>query len=163
MQFDLTDKERLFLSNQYEILGTLKNEEHYLLLAEQLRDGHKWLYQESFNSLCENIPDEDVELVLNILRVFEVLKDSYNALNNKSGISIQDVSFAGFDGNHEPEFIGFVDALNKAHRFSSTIEAGVLNSHTPKADRYRIMIQKWHELDKSNRLTKDQILYILSR
>lgn len=41
MKLDLTDKDHLILSNQYEILGTLKNEENYLLLAEQLREGHK--------------------------------------------------------------------------------------------------------------------------
>ncbi|EPY1174660.1 YfbU family protein [Acinetobacter baumannii] len=163
MKLDLTDKERLFLSNQYEILGTLKKDDHYLLLAEQLREGHKWLYQHSFDALYENLPDEDAELVLNILQVYEALKESYDALTDKSGISIQEVSFAGFDGNREPELMGFVDALNKAHRFSSTIDAGVLNSHSPKADRYQNMIQKWKELDKSNTLSKEQILYILSR
>jgi len=67
MKLDLTDKEHLFLSNQYEILGILKNEDHYLLLAEKLREGHKFFYQQSFNSLYENLPDEDAELVLNIL------------------------------------------------------------------------------------------------
>lgn len=163
MKLDLTDKERLFLSNQYEILGTLKNEDHYLLLAEQLREGHKWLYQQSFNSLYENLPDEDAELVLNILQVYEALKVSYNALSDKSGITIQDVSFAGFDGNNEPELIGFVDALRKMNRFVSTIEAGVLDSHMPKIQTYQNMIQKWHGLGKSNRLTKEQILYILGR
>ncbi|MFV5344274.1 YfbU family protein [Acinetobacter oleivorans] len=163
MQLELTDKERLILANQYEILGLLKKEDYYLNLAEQLRDGHKWLYRQSFNSLYENLPDEDAELVINILQVYEALKDSYNALSDKSGITIQDVSFAGFDGNNEPELIGFVDALNKAHRFSSTIDAGVLDSHMPQAQTYQNMIQKWHELDKSNRLTKEQILYILSQ
>lgn len=163
MKLDLTDKERLFLSNQYEILGTLKNEDHYLLLAEQLREGHKWLYQQSFNSLYENLPDEDAELVLNILQVYKALQTSYNALSDKSGISLQDVSFAGFDGNNESELMGFVDALNRAHCYSSIIQTGVLNSHTPKASRYETMIQKWYELDKSYQLTKEQILYILSR
>lgn len=163
MKLDLTDKERLFLSNQYEILGILKNEDHYLLLAEQLREGHKFLYQQSFNSLYENLPDENAELVLNILQVYEALKDSYNTLSDKSGITIQDVSFPGFDGNNEPELIGFVDALRKMNRFVSTIEAGVLDSHMPKVQTYRNMIQKWNELGKSNRLTKEQILYILSR
>lgn len=144
-------------------MGLLKKEDYYLNLAEQLRDGHKWLYRQSFNSLSENLPDEDAELVLNILQVYKALQTSYNALSDKSGISPQDVSFAGFDGNNEPELMGFVDALNKAHCYSAIIQTGVLNSHTPKASRYETMIQKWHELDKSYQLTKEQILYILSR
>jgi len=59
--------------------------------------------------------------------------------------------------------MGFVDTLRKMNLFVSTIEAGVLDSHIPKVQTYRNMIQKWNELGKSNRLTKEQILYILSQ
>ncbi|MBN6492922.1 YfbU family protein [Acinetobacter pittii] len=163
MQLELTDKERLILANQYEILGLLKKEDYYLDLAEQLRDGHKWLYRQSFGTLSENLPDEDAELVLNILEVHKALKISYDALTDKSGISIQDISFAGFDGNNESELIDFVDALKKSNRFVNVIDAGVRNSHIPKVHTYETMIQKWHELDQSYTLTKDQILYILGR
>ncbi|MEN8975135.1 YfbU family protein [Acinetobacter baumannii] len=163
MQLELTDKERLILANQYEILGLLKKEDYYLDLAEQLRDGHKWLYRQSFGTLSENLPDEDAELVLNILEVHKALKISYDALTDKSGISIQDISFAGFDGNNESELIDFADALKKSNRFVNVIDAGVRNSHIPKVHTYETMIQKWHELDQSYTLTKDQILYILGR
>ncbi|EXS30009.1 yfbU domain protein [Acinetobacter sp. 742879] len=163
MDIEITDKERLILANQYEILGLLKKEDYYLDLAEQLRDGHKWLYRQSFDTFSDNLSDEDAELVLNILEVYEALQDSYDALSDTSGISPQDVKFAGFDGNNESEFMRFVDALKKSNRFVDVINDGVRNSHMPKVGRYQNMIQKWHELDRSYSLTKDQILYILGR
>lgn len=161
MQLELTDKERLILSNRYEILAFLKRDCSYILLAAQLRAGHKWRYQKSLGALSENLPDEDTELVLDILEVHKALKISYDALTDKSGISIQDVSFAGFDGDNESELMDFVDTLKKSNHFVNIINAGERNSHTPKVHTYQNMIQKWHELDRSFTLTKDQILYIL--
>ncbi|WP_111848321.1 YfbU family protein [Acinetobacter baumannii] len=163
MDIELTDKERLILANQYEILGLLKKEDYYLNLAEQLRDGHKWLYQQSFDTFSDNLSDEDAELALNILEVYEALQDSYDALSDTSGISPQDVKFAGFDGNNESEFMRFVDALKKSNRFVDVIDDGVRNSHMRKVHIYETMIQKWDDLGRSHSLTKDQILYILGR
>ncbi|WP_288497705.1 YfbU family protein [uncultured Acinetobacter sp.] len=163
MKIELSDKERLFLSNQYEILGTLKDDDFYLRLAEQLREGHKWLYEQSFDSLYENFPEESSELVIDILQVYEALQDSYDALAEKSDISEYDVKFAGFDGNNETDFMGFVDALKESNRFVSVIEAGTRNSHFPKVHTYQTMITKWRELNESHQLSKDEILYILGK
>ncbi|HCI7175208.1 MULTISPECIES: YfbU family protein [Acinetobacter calcoaceticus/baumannii complex] len=163
MDIELTDKERLILANQYEILGLLKKEDYYLDLAEQLRDGHKWLYEQSFDTFSDNLSDEDAELVLDTLELYEALKDSYDALSDTSGLSPQDVKFAGFDGNNESEFMRFVDALKKSNRFVDVIDAGVRNSHMRKVHIYETMIQKWNGLNRSNTLTKDQILFILGR
>lgn len=162
MTIELTDKERLFLANQYEILGLLKNEDYYSELAEQLRDGHKWLYEQSFDVIYPNFPEENANLVLEILELYEVISDSYEALTDKSNIDAKKVLFSGFDGNYETEFMGFVDALKKNNRFVSVIESGTRNSHSPKAHVYESMLNKWEELDKSRQLTKEQLLDILS-
>ena len=162
MTIELTDKERLFLANQYEILGLLKNEDYYSELAEQLRDGHKWLYEQSFDDISPNFPEESANLVLNILELYEVISDSYEALIDKSDIVAKKVLFGGFDGNYETEYMGFVDALKKNSRFTSVIESGVRNSHSPKAHVYEAMLNKWYESDKSRHLTKEQLLEVLS-
>ncbi|MDC5352847.1 YfbU family protein [Acinetobacter baumannii] len=67
-----------------------------------------------------------------MLEVHKALKISYDALTDKSGISIQDVSFAGFNGDNESELMDFVDTLKKSNRFVNIIDAGVRNSHMPK-------------------------------
>ncbi|WP_290008441.1 YfbU family protein [Acinetobacter pittii] len=144
MKIELTDKERLFLANQHEILGHLNkdNSDYHFKLAEQLRDGHEWLYSQSFDNFSENLPDDAAELVLNILQIYEMIQDAYDGLSDKSLISEHQIKFPGFDGNNETEFMGFVDALEKDNRFVDVIQTGNRNSHSPKVHVYERMIAK---------------------
>lgn len=165
MKIELTNKERLFLANQHEILGHLDtdNSNYHFKLAEQLREGHKWLYSQSFDNISENLSDDDAELVLNILQIYEMIQDAYNGLSDKSIISDQEIKFPGFDGNNEPEFMGFVDALDKANRFGDVIQNGYRNAHTRKVRVYEAMIHTWEKLGKPYSLTKEQLFDILGK
>ncbi|MDC5474701.1 YfbU family protein [Acinetobacter baumannii] len=164
MKIELTDKERLFLANQHEILGHLNkdNSDYHFKLAEQLRDGHEWLYSQSFDNFSENLPDNDAELVLNILQIYEMIQDAYDGLSDKSLISEYQIKFPGFDGNNETEFMGFVDALEKDNRFVDVIQTGNRNSHSSKVHVYERMIAKWQEFGNPYTLTKEQLIEILS-
>lgn len=165
MKIELTDKERLFLANQHEILGHLNkdNSDYHFKLAEQLRDGHEWLYSQSFDNFSENLPDDAAELVLNILQIYEMIQDAYDGLSDKSLISEHQIKFPGFDGNNETEFMGFVDALEKDNRFVDVIQTGNRNSHSPKVHVYERMIAKWQEFGEPYSLTKEQLIEILGR
>ncbi|WP_151834099.1 YfbU family protein [Acinetobacter ursingii] len=158
MKIELTDKERLFLANQHEILGHLNkdNSDYHFKLAEQLRDGHEWLYSQSFDNFSENLPDDAAELVLNILQIYEMIQDAYDGLSDKSLISEHQIKFPGFDGNNETEFMGFVDALEKDNRFVDVIQTGNRNSHSPKVHVYERMIAKWQAFGKPYNLTTEQ-------
>lgn len=146
MRMQLTDVERLLLANQYEILAALKKEESYARLAGQLRDGHEWLYSQAFDWLSPNLPVDDAEHVLKILGIYSDLKDSYGALEDKSGIDAGALEFPGFDGNNESEFLAFSRALRDAGRFVSTVPEYGKNSHHATTDMYSRMIAKWQEL-----------------
>ena len=163
MKIELTDKERLFLSNQHEILGYLNtdNSDYHFKLAEQLREGHEWLYSQSFDYFSENLPSEHAELVLDILQIYELIGDAYSRLSDTSGISDTQVKFPGFDGNNESEFMGFVDALEKDGRYVHVIQAGNRNSHSAKVHVYERMIAKWESFGKPMPLTKEQLIEIL--
>lgn len=165
MKIELTDKERLFLANQHEILGHLNkdNSDYHFKLAEQLRDGHEWLYSQSFDNFSKNLPDAAAELVLNILQIYEMIQDAYDGLSDKSLISEHQIKFPGFDGNNETEFMGFVDALEKDNRFVDVIQTGNRNSHSPKVHVYERMIAKWQDFGKPYNLTTEQLIEILGR
>lgn len=165
MKIELTDKERLFLANQHEILGYLNkdNSEYHFKLAEQLKNGHKWLYKQSFNYLDENLSEENAQLVLNILQIYEMLQDAYDSIVDRTKISADEIKFPGFDGNNESEFMGFVDALKKDSRYVDIIENGYRNSHSQKIHKYSAMISKWEEFGKPYSFTNDQVLEILGK
>lgn len=143
---ELTDKERLFLANQYEILAALNDDDHYALMAETLKAGHKWLYDQFFDSLSENLPDSQAQYVLRILGIFGDLQASYHDLADKSGIDEKVLAFPGFDGNNESELLSFADSLIKHGRFESTLGKSARNSHMPTTSIYGRMIQRWQEL-----------------
>ena len=159
----LTDTERLMLANQFEILGTLKKDHGYTRLAEQLRDGHEWLYQQNFEYLSPNLPEEDAELVLTVLGIYSEMRDSYVGLADKTGIEPHQVEFPGFDGNNEGELLRFSRALRESDRFVDTIPERGKNSHMPTRDIYGRMIDAWREMGEPRYpFTREQILELLA-
>ncbi|MET3134478.1 uncharacterized protein YfbU (UPF0304 family) [Oxalobacteraceae bacterium GrIS 1.11] len=146
MNLDLTDKERLMLANQYEILAKLGNDEHSALIAETLRDGHKWLYHQLLQDILPNLPDEKADFVLEILGIYRDMKKSYDLLFDKGGIEEQDVRFPGFDGNNETDLLFFTKRLIKHHKFVETLGEHGIDSHGRKVEIYDRMIRCWHSL-----------------
>ena len=162
-RLQLTDTERLILANQYEILGSLKKDETYTRLAEQLRDGHEWLYQQNFEYFSPNMSNVDAELVVTILGIYSDIKDSYAQLADKSEIEAHQVEFPGFDGNNEGELLRFSRALRESDRFVETLPQHGKNSHMPTRDIYGRMVAMWEELGKPHfPLSKDQIVAVLA-
>lgn len=163
MQFELNDKERLLLANQYEILGILKKENEYLLWAETLRAGHQWIYKNFFETISENLPDAEAQHVITILGLYSNLKDSYLKHSDKTDIDVSQLNFPGFDGNNEGELLSFADSLIKHGRFNSTLGEAAKNSHFPTTEMYNRMISCWIDLGKPNYpFSKEQIQKILT-
>lgn len=159
----LSDTERLLLANQYEILGHLKKDEQYELMAQTLRDGHEWLYQQYFDVLSENLPEEKTEHVLAILGIYGDMRDSFKDLTDKTGIEESQLNFPGFDGNNESDLLSFAQALRKSSRFEITIGATANNSHMPTTDMYQRMIDEWKTLGSPKYpYSKEQIAAIIA-
>lgn len=160
----LTAVERLILANQYEILSFLKENDSYSRFSEQLREGHEWLYSQTFNDcVSDNLPNKDAEHVFAILGIFSDLQDSYSQLADKSGIEPHQVEFPGFDGNTEADLLSFARALRKADRFIETLGEDTKNSHMPTTGMYQRVISKWRELGQPHYpYDKDTILEILA-
>jgi uncharacterized protein YfbU (UPF0304 family) len=149
-ELKLTAVERLMLANQYEILAQLKKDDSYEDMAKNLRDGHKWIYDQYGQHLSEDLPDHKAQHVLAILGIFSDMSDSYDELTDKSGIDEHRVRFHGFDGNNESELLHFAAALSKNGNYSKTVGTHAKNSHMPTTDAYRRMIAEWERLGKPN-------------
>ena len=161
-QLKLTDTERLLLANQYEIIGLLKKDDGYTNMAENLRDGHKWIYEQHATRIADNLSDEDSEHVLTILGIYSDLRDSYKKLSDKTGIDEHLVSFPGFDGNNEVELLSFSQALSKNGNYAETIGKDARNSHMPTTDMYSRQIAEWKSMGSPRYpLSKEQILKIV--
>ena len=163
----LTNVERLILANQYEILSQQADNEYdtvkFLRTAKQLRDGHKWLYEQIFEHIDDDLDNESAEFVVNVLSLHKALLSSYEQLDDKIDLKEKDVLFKGFDGNNEGSLMYFAEALSEDGRFCEVLEKGNLNSHCPMIRRYQEMLQTWETFDKEYKLSKEQILEIIDK
>lgn len=155
-----TDTERVILANQYEILGKLGDEQAYLDLAENLRDGHEWIYSQKI-SVSPIFTEEQSDFVVSILDLYEVIQDSFDALSDKGSLTADRVKFPGFDGNNEGEYMRFFSALVENDQFAH-VKANK-NSHMQKISTYKNMLDKWESLGKGYKLSLDDIEAIFGR
>jgi uncharacterized protein len=102
----LTEMERLQLINQYSILEKLdtENAAHYAELQIILQQGYTYLYHKVFDPVWnEELSMEDCRFVLDVFDLHDALLQSYERLEDKEGITKDDIAFWGFDGNNANE------------------------------------------------------------
>ncbi|MBP1317775.1 YfbU family protein [Herbaspirillum sp. 1130] len=163
MSIELSDKDRLFLANQYEILAALNkgsNAARYAELSRNLNEGHKGIYENQLESQLSPVFEEH-EFVLDVLAMFRALSRSFENLADKSGIDPQDVRYSGFDGNNETEHLSFADALFRNGRFVETIRTEGLNSHSQTIGMYQRMLTAWQMQGRAIALSKEQVVQIV--
>ena len=137
----LTPAERLILANQYEILGTINEDSDSIRLAENIRNGHAYLYMERIkSSIADDLSEELQSHVLNILQVYRLLKSSYDEHLTGENFDPSDFTFPGFDGNNETELLIFAQALANDGRYDDVIGHQAKNSHGPTTEMYERMI-----------------------
>jgi len=155
-----TDTERVILANQYEILGKLGDDQAYLDLAENLRDGHEWIYKQKI-FVSPIFTEEKSDFVVSILELYEAIQNSFDSLSDKGSLTADRVKFPGFDGNNEGEYMRFFSALVENDQFAH-VKANK-NSHMQKVSTYTNMLDKWESLGKDYQLSLDDIEAILGR
>jgi uncharacterized protein YfbU (UPF0304 family) len=144
----LTPFERLSLMNQLAILKKLEpdNAEDYDNQIEILHSGYTILYGDVFQSVYEEMDDEECRYVFDVLDMFRNLINSFNGLKDKQGLTEDDVRFGGFDGNNEAKRWAFAKYLKKSGRWQETLVGG-LNSHSSTTmDRYPQMLERYEPI-----------------
>lgn len=166
---DLSKKDRVFLINQYRILALLEPNEasHYEELIEILDNGYQVFYSMVDDWISDDMPEREGELVLDTLSLYRTIE--YHKRNNQDD-EVEKHSesyFHGFDGNSETEYMAFARFLIiKQGKFSEQEpylkQNDSCNSHMPKVEKYRRMLETWKSFDRDYNLTKEQVLKILN-
>ena len=166
----LSKLERLFLANQYRIMGFLdeKDRDFYEKIQEALEKGFSDYYEEElFGWMSEEMSPEESAFVRNAIDVYGSMQTSYDVLDDKSGIEESKLRFPGFDGNNEGKYLAYADFLREKEDRFTYVRLGFdgMNSHAPLAGRYERMIREWMRVPSERRyveLTKEEILSILN-
>jgi uncharacterized protein len=158
---ELTKFQRLVLVNQFLILEKLYPERanDYEITREALQAGYPTWYDDDFSYLIfDGLTEKQCKDADDILCMFWDMSNTYDSLEDKSGIDEKRVRFWGFDGNNETEYMGYADyVINKKSRYSGLIAQ---NSHRPTLGTYRRMLMEWQKSENKYNLTKDDLIRI---
>lgn len=165
----LTKAQRLILANQYTIMMLLdkKNAKEHEKMREAVTDGYAEAIDDQFNWIFDGLPATECGLVTRSLSLYDALQRSYKELGDKdaaaAGIKKIQVTYPGFDGNNETEYMGFARYVrDEEQRFDYLDVEDNCNSHRPMIERYRAMLEVWEdELDRSYKLSADQMKRLL--
>jgi hypothetical protein len=168
----LSPVERLQLINQFRILEKLYPDEaeHYAESREIIARGYTIQYEEVFGEVFDEMDIEDCKYVYDVLDLYRVLIGSYMALNDKKGLTPEDVRFRGFDGNNESKRYALAEHLRKQGMWTETLTGG-LNSHFMMTmTLYPRMLEKFEPIRKQIlashtgdwQLTAEQIREVIS-
>jgi uncharacterized protein len=175
----LSPVERWILSNQCSILAKLdpNQSEYHEKIREALDSGYELHYapEHITTNPDEIMTEEECREVLGILSMFQVLRQSFERLADKSGIEEGAVRFGGFDGNNETKQMGYTEYYcgrrrPNDRRFEGDVDLNNLNSHSERLPRYRAMLAEYNRIKTTKTglgmddylFTKDEIAAVAS-
>lgn len=161
-----TRLERLILLNQYRLMAMIEPDSpEHKKAVEALTDGHALPIQALAEWVLDGLNDVDCRFVIHTMAMYDALQRSYKALPaGQKTIKSSEVSFRGFDGNNETEFMSYARfVVEYEGRFTYLLpQNNDFNSHMPTVNRYRSQLTIWQEhLDESYELTAEQMRRIL--
>lgn len=150
---NLTEKDRLFLSNQYLILDKLYPGDGYDKLRLIVESGYINHYGDLFLPIYKELAVEDARFVLDVLDMYRSITFSYIELKNSGSIrelKDSDVYFPGFDGNDDLEarMLGYAAFfIEDLHRYEEIKERNHtnFNSHRSVYSEYKAKLSKWKD------------------
>jgi uncharacterized protein YfbU (UPF0304 family) len=164
MMTKLTPAERAILIGQYRILGALEGDpDSYEEVITVLDRGYEAEYDQ-YLSASKPMSKERTDFVRNIMWLYYLIKLAKNkeALDAPGGDRAPDgrlrlenfePKFPGFDGNNDPELLGYANFLIKHGQYVE--HNHYLNSHGREPD-YEAMLDLWRSWGKPIDLTEAQ-------
>lgn len=165
----LTRTERWILSNQLQIMQILDpdNQDHYKSTQKIIERGFEYLYEDRIPHIYSDdhvMSEADCILTIEILSMFSEITYSLEKIDDKTGINLTYLKFAGFDGNNEGKYLDFAYFFCKefnGQRFSE-IGNGIdnFNSHFPILDAYTRMLKVWNASKNKYELSREELIKI---
>lgn len=165
---DLTKKERVIISNQLKMLEKLYPDEaqYYANHRKAIEYGFKLHY----SWVAEHIDDdemseEECKEVLSVLDMHRAITFSYNRIKEQTKLTVDNIRFRGYDGNNETRQFSytnyFITDLGRFDELKFDSEYPDFNSHCPKIEKYRRMLDIWESYPDKIDLNEEQIKELL--
>lgn len=164
---ELSKKERLSLINQFLILEKLYPDEagyyeqHRIALQHGFQLHYKWILENVWDDLTET----ECRKVLDALDLYRGIVSSFDALEDKDGLTESKIRFPGFDGNNESHYLAyaryFIVDLERYEELIRGQEYPDFNSHCPMLESYGRMASLWQSWQRPHTMSASQIRTLL--
>ncbi|MDO6704595.1 YfbU family protein [Photobacterium sp. 1_MG-2023] len=161
---EMTNAQRLILSNQYRLMAQLEPDHaaKYQRLQTIVERGYGLQLREldkDFGALSE----AECKEIINVMEMHHAMQESQKQLNNHE-IDSRRLLFLGFDAQSEPQQMHYVRFLTQIeHLYPGFLPSEhQFNSHVPMQSKYRRMLTVWQKCPRQYHLSATEIQQILN-
>ncbi|MEA1065559.1 YfbU family protein [Erwinia sp. HR93] len=160
---EMTNAQRLILSNQYKMMVMLdpENAERYRRLQTIVERGFG-LQMRELDREFGQLTEETCREVIDIMEMYHALHVSWSNLKDKIDINECRVTFLGFDAATEARLLSYVRFMVNVEGRYTHFDAGThgFNAQTPMLEKYQRMLKIWHACPRQYHLSANEITQI---
>ena len=147
--------ERANLAHLMEIERLLGADTDEIML-DALKHGYSKFYNKAdFGASREEMPEDEMEFVMQVLEMYRDLQHSYRESKTKDPVIESAILFEGFDGNANDGYLGFLQFLVRHDRYTTVqpLDKGhAINSHSSiTAPMYKSMLVSYKKVRQNHR------------
>jgi uncharacterized protein len=164
---EMTNAQRLILSNQYTLMSQLDptNAQKYTRLKTIIERGYE-LHMRELNKEFGCLKEEECREVIDIMEMHHAMQESYKILNanDQAEVEPRRLQFLGFDLAKEAQHVNYVRFLINSEGLYTQFDKGDhhFNSQTPMLEKYHRMLDTWHNCPRHYHLSPSELRQILN-
>lgn len=166
---EMTNAQRLILSNQYYIMSKLapENADKYRRLQMIIERGY-CLQMRELNKDFGEVSEDECKQVLEIMEMYHALQESFNLedcrCDGAKDIDQRRLQFLGFDIITEAKLVNYVRFLTNDEGLYPQFPKNEhqFNSHVPMLDKYLRMLTIWRACPRHYHLSCSEIQQIIT-
>ncbi|EKO3719448.1 YfbU family protein [Vibrio injensis] len=164
---EMTNAQRLILSNQYVLMSQLDpaNAEQYKRLQTIIERGYE-LQMTELNKEFGAISEAQCREVIDVMEMYHAMQESYKMLDSKlsSDVDARRLNFLGYDSASEAQLVNYVRFLINTEGLYPQFERGEhhFNSQVAMAEKYRRMLTTWRNCPRQYHLSTNELNKIIN-
>ncbi|EEX36841.1 MULTISPECIES: YfbU family protein [Vibrio] len=164
---EMTNAQRLILSNQYVLMSQLDpaNAEQYKRLQTIIERGYE-LQMTELNKEFGAISEAQCREVIDVMEMYHAMQESYKMLDSKlsSDVDARRLNFLGYDSASEAQLVNYVRFLINTEGLYPQFERGEhhFNSQVAMGEKYRRMLTTWRNCPRQYHLSANELNKIIN-
>ncbi|NOI67620.1 YfbU family protein [Vibrio sp. 99-8-1] len=164
---EMTNAQRLILSNQYYLMSQLnpENSNKYKRLQTIVERGYA-LQMRELDKEFGKISEDECREVINIMEMYHAMQESYKMLKSEDQSSVDQrrLAFLGFDIASEHQLVNYVRFLVDSEGLYPQFDKADhhFNAQMPMLEKYRRMLTTWRNCPRQYHLSSTEFVQIFN-